>query len=168
MSFANSAGLGVRNHYGPRAIDDKFGGQTSTGGFYKTAEWVFDWDDLPVNGALSMEAVIPAGSFIRSAYTEVLSAMTGTSGTLTVGLEEGDGTTVDVDGIDAAVAQSVLVANAAIVADGALIGTGIGVDAQLLVSTGGTVTGGKFKVVIEYAQGDHDGSAHYVAGGTKA
>ena len=46
-------------------------------------------------------------------------------------------------------------------------GTGIAADAQLLVSTGGTVTGGKFKVVIEYAQGDNDGSGRHVAGGTK-
>ena len=169
MSFENAAGLGVRNHYGPRSVNDKFGGQTSTGGFYKTAEWVFDYNDLPVNGPLSMEALIPAGAFIQSGYLEVVEPMTGTSGTLTVGLEEGDGSIVDIDGIVTAAAgvQAALGANDVVVANGALIGTGIGVDAQLLVTSGGTVSGGKFKVVIEYAQGDFDGAGTYVAGGVK-
>ena len=168
MGFESSAGLGVRNHYGVREIVDSFGGQTSTGGFIKTAEWVFDWDNLPVNGLGQMEAIIPAGSTIVSSTLEVITAMAGTLGTLDVGLEEPNGTVINTTGLDVAVAQAVLVANASIPGNGALIGTAIGVDAQLLITGGGTITAGKFKVTVEYHQGDKDGSGRYTAGGVKA
>ena len=171
MSFENSAGLGVRNHYGPRTIAEGeiFGGNASTGGLHQQAQWTFDYDNLPVNNASGgeMEITVPKGATILSAQIEVLTAMDGTSGTLTVGLEENDGTVIDVDGIDAAVAQAALVANAVIECDGALIGTQLAEDGQLLVSTGGTVTAGRFKVVIEYRLADEDASGTYTAGGVK-
>lgn len=159
----------ARNHYGPKLIGEaeQFGGEVSTGGLHKQGIWEFDYDNLPVNGAGSMEMYIPAGAHVMNAQIEVVSAMTGTSGTLTVGLEEGDGTLIDVDGIDAAVAQAALVDNAVIECDGALVGTQIDVDGQLLVTTGGTVTGGRFRVIIEYRQGDFDATGTYTAGGVK-
>jgi hypothetical protein len=169
MGYESSAGLGVRNHYGPKLIGEaeQFGGQDSTGGLHKRAIWEFDYDNLPVNGTGQMEAEIPNGASILNAQIEVVSAMTGTSGTLTVGLEEDDGTLIDVDGIDAAVAQAALVADAIIECDGALIGTTINADGQLLVTTGGTVSGGRFRVIIEYRQGDIDATGNYTAGGVK-
>ena len=166
MGYENSAGLGVRNHYGPKAIKD-FGGQVSTSGMEKELSIVFDWDDLPVVSLLDMEPQIPAGSYIKSAQLEVLEAMTGTLGTWDIGLYEPDGTVVDLDGIDVAVAQAALVADAWIACDGALIGTGIGVDSQVVVAEGGTVTAGKARLIIEYIQGDVDGTGNYVAGGVK-
>jgi hypothetical protein len=171
MSFENSAGLSVRNHYGPRTIAEGeiLGGQDSTSGLHKRASWVFDYNNLPANSASGgeMEQTVPKGATILSAQIEVLTAMAGTSGTLTLGLEENDGTVIDVDGIDAAVAQAALIANAVIECDGNLIGTRLAEDGQLLASTGGTVTAGRFKVVIEYRQGDADASGTYVAGGVK-
>lgn len=160
----------ARNHYGPKLISEaeQFGGQDSTSGLHKRAIWEFDYDNLPVNSAGAMEALVPAYAHIMNAQIEVISAMTGTSGTLTVGLEEADGTLIDVDGIDVAVAQAALAANAVIECDGALIGTSLGNQAgQLLVSTGGSVTGGRFRVVIEFRQTDQDATGNYVAGGVK-
>lgn len=172
MSFENSAGLSVRNHYGPRSIDEKFGGEVTTAGNLKEVEWVFSYDDLPAAVAtLDMEAMIPAKAYIRNAYLEVLTAMAGSVGTLTLGLEEQDGTTaIDADGIDVAVAQAVLIANAVIACDGALVGgaTNIGnSNGYLVATTGGTVTAGKFRLVVEYEDGHADGSGNYTAGGTK-
>jgi len=169
MSYEDSAGLSVRNHYGPKLISEseQLGGEVSTGGLMKQGIWEFDYDNLPVNSTGEMEMVIPNGAYIMSAQIEVVTAMAGTSGTLTVGLEEGDGTVIDVDGIDATVAQAALVDNAVIQCDGALVGTQIDADGQLLVSTGGTVTAGRFRVVIEYRQGDVSAVASYVAGGVK-
>jgi len=166
-TFADSAGLGVRNHYGPRDIYDVFGGETAGGGIMKQAEWVFSYDDLPTNTTGQMEALVPAGAFINRAWVEVLTAMTGTTGTLTIGLEEPNGTVINTAGIDSAITQAALVANAWVDCNGVLINTGIAVAGQLLVSTGGTVTGGKFKVVIEYQEGNVDASGNYTAGGTK-
>lgn len=172
-TYENNAGLGVRNHYGPKEIGDSenFGGQVSTGGFIKQAIWEFDFDNLPVNSADGgqMEAEIPAGAIIMSAEIEVVTAMSGTSGTYTVGLEEADGTVIDIDGlilISEAI-QANLVDNAVVAGAGALIGTQIDEDGQLLVVEGGTVTAGRFRVVVEYRQADFDATGNYTAGGVK-
>lgn len=169
MTYSTASGLGVRNHYGPRAIDEKFGGETTTSGNSKECEWIFTYDDLPTYGTGEMEVLIPANAFIKEARIEVLEAMTGTTGTLTLGFHEQDGTAIDADGIDAAVAQATLVANAWVVCDGALVGASIGSAAgQLVATTGGTVTGGKFRVIVEYEDPADDASGRYTAGGTKA
>ena len=67
MSFENSAGLSVRNHYGPRKVEEKFGGEVTTSGKTKQIEWVFSYDDLPDPADLDMEKYIPSGSIIVSA-----------------------------------------------------------------------------------------------------
>jgi hypothetical protein len=159
MSFEPDATRGVVNHYGPRDVDQKFGGITTGRDGVNRAVWTFDYDDLPTNGTNYMNVVLPAGIYITEAHTRVLTAMAGTSGTLTIGLEEPDGTVIDVDGIDAAVAQAALVANAVIKADGALVGGAVQVaePSQLLVTTGGTVTAGRFEVSISYVVGAANG-----------
>ena len=160
MGFEANTGTNATAHYGPRDVDHKFGGNTSDGSGNGTAVWVFDYDDLPVNGTNNMWAEIPANAYITEATIRVLTAMDGTSGTLTIGLEEADGTVIDVDGIDAAVAQAALTLGAVIVCDGALadgtstIGSAAG---QLLVTTGGTVTAGRFEVTINYQMTKPDG-----------
>lgn len=151
-NWANTSDT-VRKQYNERVVDEKFGGQVTTSGRTKQVSWKFSYDDLPVNGPGKMEAFVPKGAFITNAWINVLTAMTGTVGTLTIGLEEADGTVIDVDGIDVAVAQAALVLNTWIICDGALVNTAgnlITGDGQLLVSTGGTVTAGKFEVIIEY------------------
>ena len=153
MTFESLTGTGSLAHYGPRVTNQKYGGALSAGDGSKRAIWTFDFDDLPVNAENGIYATIPANAYIVSATITVLTAMDGTLGTLTVGLEQADGTVIDVDGIDAAVAQAALVANAVIRCDGALVtqAADIGDAAgQLLVTTGGTVTAGKFEVAINY------------------
>ena len=153
MGFENLTGTGSLAHYGPRETNQKFGGGLSDRSGSNKVVYEFDYDDLPAGGASdNLYATIPANAFINSAKIYVVTAMAGTAGTLTVGLEEQDGTDIDADGIDAAVAQASLTANAVIDCDGALVGASIGTSAgQLLVTTGGTVTAGKFKVVVEYS-----------------
>lgn len=170
MGFENSAGINARNYYGPREIESKFGGEHTSSGLSKTVEWIFDYNDLPDNNSTGeMEVLIPAYAYIKSASIDVITAMTGTSGTLTVGLQQADGTEIDNDGIDAAVAQAALTIGNTIVCDGALVGADIGAAAgQLVATTGGTVTGGRFRVLIEYVDHKDDGSGRYTAGGTKA
>ena len=171
MGYESSAGLGVRNHYGPKVIGEaeQFGGQVSTSGYIKQAIWEFDFDNLPVNGLGQMEAIIPAGAVIMSMEIAVVTAMLGTVGTMTIGLEEPDGTLIDIDGLGTAaeIIQASLVDNAVITGTGALIGTQIDVDAQLLVVEGGTVTAGRYRVVVEYRQTDFDATGTYTAGGVK-
>lgn len=148
-----TAGNGRRaaTHYGTREIEDVIGSVYPTDSGHEVLEYVFSFDDLPVAGLDAAILQIPANAVVKSASIDVITAMTGSSGTLTLGLRQPDNTVIDADGIDAAVAQAALVINARIACDGALIGATIGVNAgQLVVTSGGTVTAGKFLVRIEY------------------
>jgi len=149
-----TAGNGRRaaTHYGPRGIEDVAGTTYADGQGTSVQVTTFNFDDLPVSGVDLIIPRIPANATLLSANIEVLAAMTGTTGTMTLGLEQPDGTVIDADGVDVAVAQAVLVAGARVPADGALIGKTIGANqGQLVVTTGGTVTGGKFQVELVYA-----------------
>jgi hypothetical protein len=124
----------------------------------------FSWDNLPgfdegadqsatMTRFSEQQAFLPAGAWIKSATLLVQSAMTGTTGTLTIGTYQKDGTVIDADGIDAAIAQADLAANKVVLCNGDQVGgvNGVGANAAYVrATTGGTVTGGEFRLVIEY------------------
>lgn len=149
--WTNGDGLEVRFN-GPEA--GQTGASVETcGGVKELILDIADMSEAITAAADSHEGFIPAGSFIVEAFLKVTSAMTGTSGTLTIGLAEKDGTAIDADGIDAAVAQADLAANKAVVCNGALVGgtATIGsADGYLYTTLGGTVTGGAAKLVVRY------------------
>lgn len=98
---------------------------------------------------------IPAYSLITRAFVIVESAFTtGTSAALNIGLSEKDGSVVDADGIDAAIAVSALAVDDAVVCDGALVGgavlTGSANSYIKAAPSTGSFTAGKAKLVIEY------------------
>ncbi len=94
---------------------------------------------------------IPAGSLITRAILVVETAFAGGT-SYNIGLSQIDGTVIDADGIDAAVATAALAANLAVQCDGALVGGTALVqqDAFLKVAATGTFTAGKAKLFIEY------------------
>ena len=145
---------GRQTFFGALPSKNKFGGEVASSGQKKELKFPFSYDDLPaVDAGNEMLAVLPAGALITAAYIKVDSAMTGTSGTLTIGTYQADGGgVIDLDGIDVAVAQAVLLANTTIVCDGAQIGGGIVLAerAAIVAVTGGTVTGGEFTLYVEY------------------
>ena len=147
--WTNSDGLEVR-FVGPEAEQSGAGTQGAV------KELVVDITDMATNitaAAFSHEAAIPAGSYIIGAHLKVISAMAGTSGTLTIGLAQKDGTVIDADGIDATIAQADLAAGKAVACDGALVGGTATVGstaAYVYTAKGGTVTGGSARLVIEY------------------
>lgn len=150
--WTNSDGLEVR-FKNPDA--GPTGAGLSTMGAVKNISVDFDFATAITAAADGHEAFIPANAYIKAATLIVISAMTGTSGTLTIGLAQKDGTVIDADGIDAAVAQATLVANAVVKCDGALAGGTAGIGAAngyLYTSTGGTVTGGRGRLVVEYIE----------------
>lgn len=180
MGFESGAiktvGSSVRNHYGPRSMNEaqKFGfRKTLNAAGNVELEWVFDYDDLPAAQGTnddSMEATIPVGAYIVAAKIQVLEGIAGTTPTLSLGLSQPDGTVIDADGIDALVAEAALdTVNEWVECDGVLVGAtaGLANKGQLTASTGGTVTAGRFKVVLEYKEAAADGAGTYVAGGVK-
>lgn len=157
MSLEDSAGLGVLSNYGPREVDQKYGAVYASKNEVKRAEWVFDFDDLPGGGTTNLELSIPAGASIVSASMEVIAAFTSTSTTtdLTIGLEQADGTAIDVDGLISATdatQATIAVVGAIIPGTGALVGFTIGAAAGELVIAGTVddLLTGKGRVIVEY------------------
>jgi len=152
MSLENVGGR--QTYFGALPSKNKFGGEVQSSGMKKELKFSFSYDDLPaVDADNEMVAVLPAGCQIVSAHIIVDTAMAGTSGTMTIGTYEADGGgAIDLDGIDVAVAQAALLANTTIVCDGAQVGGGIVLAerAAIVVVTGGTVTAGEFRLVVEY------------------
>jgi len=145
---------GRQTFFGALPQNNKFGGEVHSAGKKKELKFTFSYDDLPaVDADNEMLANLPSGAAIVSAHIKVLTAMAGTSGTLTVGTSQADGGgVIDADGIDAAVAQAALTAGAIIVCDGAQVGAGAVAQeaASITASTGGTVTAGVFELTVEY------------------
>lgn len=123
MSFENSAGLSVRNHYGPRKVNSTFGGSHISLDGVVTSRWRVDLAEV-ITGAPStsnsiidsstvegMEHIIPAYSKVLSCVVVPVSALATTGGSaaasayFTVGLEEAatssnsPGTAIDADGL---------------------------------------------------------------------
>lgn len=160
MSFENQAIRGVLNHYGPRKIDQKFGGDIPRS-VVKQVVWTFDYNNLPDASTNGLEYVIPANATILSAKLQIITAFTSTSTTtdLTVGLQKADGTAIDDDGLITALqATQTTIAVAGSIIDGAsgtpaaLIGKTIGTTAGELVvlPTVADLTAGKARMIVEY------------------
>lgn len=154
-----ASGGGTRRaatHYGEREIEDVLPSKYVKSDSEVVLTHTFSFDDLPVSGDDEAILRIPANAFIVSATLRVLTPIDGTTPTLTIGLEESDGTAIDVDGIDVAIAESALDAvGETVLCDGALVAklVGIGTAAgQIIVTTGGTVTAGKFVLETVYKE----------------
>lgn len=116
MTFESSAGLSVRNHYGPRKIKD-FGGHVSTEGAMKKIRLHIDLAE-EITGAPAtsnvltevfngqMDVQLPAYAQIMSARITTASAIATLGGSaaasvaLSLGLNKAsDGTAIDIDGL---------------------------------------------------------------------
>ena len=117
--WTNADGLEVR-FTNPEA--GQTGAGVSTLGAVKNLVLDFTFANAITAAADSHEAFIPAGSYIKSATLIVTEAAnTAGTATLTIGLAEKDGTPIDADGIDAAIAETVLDdTNIVVKCDGAL------------------------------------------------
>lgn len=154
--WTNSDGLEIR-FTGPEA--GQAGASVSTLGAVKNLVLDFNFGTAITAAADAYEAYIPAGSYIVGAYLVVTTAATSAgTATLTIGLAQKDGTVIDADGIDAAIALSALGAAKVVRCDGALAGGTASVGASnayvyTTPTTGGDAfTAGRGKLVIEYIE----------------
>lgn len=153
MSYTNADGLYVLTHGGQGEVINT---GTNVNGVRKqlvltvpdmTALTDATWTPSP------NDAFIPAGAIITAAYTIVDTAATsGGSAVLDVGLYQADGTIIDDDGIDAAVAVAALTLNTVVAGDGADVGTKVGAANAYIGCTYDTAafTAGAVTVVVEY------------------
>ena len=150
------SGAHAATHYNAREIEDVLGSKYEGVNGKNIMSYTFSFDDLPVATLDEAALEIPANAFIVSATLRVITPIDGTTPTLTLGLVEKDGTTIDADGIDVAIAESAIDAvGETVLCNGALVAAlaGIGSEpGQLVATTGGTVTAGKFSLEIEYKE----------------
>lgn len=160
--WTNSDGLEVR-FTNPEA--GQTGAGLATRGAVKVLEVDLDYTTNISAAADGHEAFIPAGAQIVRAYLIGKTAMTGTSGTLKIGLSSKDGTTLtDDDAIltSTLATQANLAAQKSLLCDGAAAAASSGiftnfsatVDGYIYTTKGGTVTGGTGKLIVEYIDKD--------------
>jgi hypothetical protein len=157
MGFETDSKRGVQSHYGPRVVNNKFGGSLPSNGIVKSAMWDFAFDELPVGSTSNLEVSIPANSTIISAKLYIDTAFTSTSTTsdLDIGLEQSDGTDIDANGLvtaSEATQTTIALANSVITGAGALIGKTIGAAAGelMVIPTADDLLTGQARVVVEY------------------
>jgi len=160
MGFETDSKRGVQSHYGPRVVNNSFGGRLPGNGITKLAMWDFAFDQLPAPGTSNMQQVIPAGSTIVSAKFVVDAAWTsaGAATTLSVGLQQADGTEIDNNGLltdanlDDPVIEDAADVGKIVTGTGDLVGVSIGAaDGELKVTQSvDDLTAGQARVLVEY------------------
>ena len=156
MGYEIGPKRGVANHYGPRGVDNQYGGQDNSVGKVKEASWVFDYDKLPAYSASNLEMQIPANATITHAALRVLTAgaSAGTAN-MTVGLTTTAGVVVDADGLVTAANATfakIQVKGQRIAGTGALVNAlPVGTSAvEVTVAAAAALTAGKFELVVHY------------------
>ena len=155
MSYTNADGLRVLTNGGQGTVQDK---GVAGDGFLVVD--IADFTDIGSTfGASDIDAndaVIPAGSVILGATLVMTTAATsGGAATLTIGTYNSAGTAIDADGIDAAIALTVIDAAGDVVrCDGAQASGVLGyltADAHIgLIYGTAAYTAGAGKLIVEY------------------
>tara|TARA_B110000285_G_scaffold233113_1_gene305933 strand:+ start:2024 stop:2509 length:486 start_codon:yes stop_codon:yes gene_type:complete len=158
MTIAIASKRGVAVNYGVRTAKNKYGGQENSVGAVKSAEWHFKYNDLPAALNSNLPMVIPALASIVSAKLIIDKAFTSTSTTtdLTVGLEQKDGTDIDINGLveaDEATQTAIGTAGNIVTGAGALIGKSIGANPGQVIVLGSAsdLLTGEARLIVEYA-----------------
>lgn len=155
MSYTNADGLYVLTHGGQGEVLNN--GSTAVG---VRKALVVTFPDLTTLADAAWtptanDAFIPAGAVIlKSTLVVDTAATSGGLAVLDVGLYEADGTVIDDDGLDAALAVASLTAGTVIDGDGADVGTKVGTANAYVGVTYDTAafTAGAVTVVVEYIQ----------------
>lgn len=154
--WTNSDGLRVR--FGTNKSLDAKEGSPKQAGEHKIFEFEIDATDLPAHTDTQERflnrvpsVALPAGYLLVSASLVTITGFTGSGATLTLGLAQQDGTTIDADGIDAAIALTAIDAvGETVTCDGALIGTKLAADGFMTVTVGtATHTAGKARLIVK-------------------
>ena len=153
--WTNADGLVVG--FGTRTVTTSSGATPSTRGAYKEVVLTLKGTDLGDTVAATDDAIvhgveIPADALLLSADLFVTTAFTsGGSAVLDIGVYQADGTIVDDDGIDAAIAVATLTDNAVVACNGADIGTVTATAVKIGASYDtAAFTAGEAKLVVRY------------------
>ena len=158
-TWTNADGLEVG--FGTRDSKSTHPATIRTEGNVEIHSMILDWDNLPAAGTTahsSKDIPIPAGALVHRATLRVLVAFASAGATtLGIGTENAAGADLDIDGIDVAIAKTVIDAvGDAVQCDGALVGglVDVGtVDAYIVTSVAtGPYTAGQAELTVEYSR----------------
>lgn len=151
---------GMRVAFGLEQTEQARVGSPAQSGSLKVLEVDLVFGDLPAFGSTTAfvnntpTACVPAGALLKSAILTTVVAFDSAADAMTMdlGMAKQDGTDIDIDGIDAAVAQAAIDAEGeSVTCDGALIGTIMAFDSYPSVRLNtATATAGKAKLILTY------------------
>lgn len=155
-SWTNADGL--VQYFGTRDVENDRLRVISDNGVFVTAMCDIDLSDLPSPTASDESLLmIPADSVIISAYLQCITALAGTTPTLTVGLQTLAGSEVDNDGIQAAAtaaelseAGEVHQCNGALVCSAGASVTPTTADGYLVATTANADNTGLVRLIVTY------------------
>ena len=153
LNWTNQDGLVVG--FGTRGVETTYSAKASRGGPEQQIVMRIrgaDLADAVVADQLIHAPIIPAGAFIKSAYLQVDTAFEGVNAVLDIGVYKlSDGTAVDDDGIDAAIATATLVASYDVACDGAEVGKEQAVACKIAASYDtAAFTAGEATLIVTY------------------
>lgn len=155
--WSNSDGLAVG--FGPRTETKSGSVRHAEGGPVEKLVLRFRGEDLAdavsaTSDQIVYAPVIPNGATIVKATLKVIEAFVGASAVLDLGVYDKDGSIVDDDGIDAAIATATLVLGAVITCDGADIATAVATSGGVKIAASydtAAFTAGEAVLEVEYA-----------------
>lgn len=156
MSFENTAGLGVQNHYGPRGKQDGIvaGGKLPVHGSVDEIVVYINGSDFGTGTDFLTRATLPAGALVLDVMAEVTEAFVlgGTTPTINVGTDGSEGTNY---GLELSEAQAEAVGTYSDTAAGTWAAV-LAADTPISVALDGTsptvTSAGAAKVVIRYSK----------------
>lgn len=156
LVYTNSDGLRLR--FGTDQAKKALQGSPAQSGPYKQYEFDIVYNRMAAFGTNLIlgeipQAALPAGMLVKEAILTTVVAFDSAADalTLSIGLCKQDGTVIDDDGIDSAIAQAAIDAvGESVTCDGALIGTVLAYDSYITVlANTATATAGQAKLILK-------------------
>ena len=134
-------------HYGPRGQDGKYGRKYSRVDGSSEAVYEFDFSDYPAASATNeLVLSIPASALIESVAVHALAAAAGAGPLVIEHVTPANGSAVAL----ASVTTANLTLGAHVLGAGVGVGVSVGAASVRQIRATGTLTAGKFKVVVKY------------------
>lgn len=157
MALGSQEIVGGRvTHFGPRGQDAKYGAAYSRVDGSTELAYEFDFDDYPAASATNeMVVSIPASALVESCHVVALEAAAGTGPLVIEHVTPANGSAVAL----ASVITANLTLGAHVAGAGVGVGVSVGAGSARQIRASGSLTAGKFKVVVKYraAEGDAAG-----------
>lgn len=154
MALGSQEIVGGRvTHFGPRGQDAKYGAAYSRVDGSTELVYEFDFDDYPAASTTNeMVVSIPASALVESVHVVALEAAAGIGPLVISHATPAGGSAVEL----ASLTTASLTLGAHLAGAGAGVGVSVGAGSVRQIVASGSLTAGKFKVVVKYRAAEED------------